>query len=170
MMELKAIREKYHMSQMALAEKAGMSANGVQNAESGITQIRYSTLYKLGLSLYSDLTCEEIQSVSWNGEKLYELRKNSKLRQKQFAEALGVHVNSVSLWENGTEPKAETILQMSQIFGCLPSVFFRYSGSDELLTDVDVRMRKESLDVSGISQTDRVSYLSFLDFAKKQIA
>ena len=43
------------------------------------------------------------------------------MTQKQLADEIGVHVNSIRLWENGTSlPSAMNLLNMSHLFKCSP--------------------------------------------------
>lgn len=51
-------------------------------------------------------------------KRLIELRKNSKLSQKELAERIGVSKSTVSLWENGdTIPDAKAIYRLSRVYG-----------------------------------------------------
>ena len=52
------------------------------------------------------------------GNRLRALRKKSGLTQEELAEAIGVHLNSVSLWENGEyTPKTQSIKALAKALG-----------------------------------------------------
>ena len=52
------------------------------------------------------------------GARLKTLRKKAGLTQEELAEAIGVHLNSVSLWENGEyTPKMQSIKALAKALG-----------------------------------------------------
>ncbi len=62
-------------------------------------------------------------------EKLYQLRKNSRLSQEELAEKLNVSRQAVSKWESGTSvPESEKLLAISRYF----NVTVDYLMKDEL--------------------------------------
>lgn len=43
------------------------------------------------------------------------------MTQEQLADEIGVHVNSIRMWENGTSlPSAMNLINMSHLFKCSP--------------------------------------------------
>lgn len=55
------------------------------------------------------------------GNRIYELRKDKGLSQKELGEMVGVTNKSVSKWENGTTiPKTDTLVKLANIFEISP--------------------------------------------------
>ena len=64
------------------------------------------------------------------GEKIYQLRKASRLSQEQFAEQLGVSRQSVSKWElNESKPEIDNIVAISKIFSVSIDDLLKEEGS-----------------------------------------
>ncbi len=51
--------------------------------------------------------------------RIRELRESEGLSQTQLAELLGVHMNTVGNWEDGTsEPRSSNLADMASLFNC----------------------------------------------------
>lgn len=73
------------------------------------------------------------------GQRIKELRKQSKLDQSQLAAKLNVSNKTVSSWEqNRTQPKMEMIEAMCKIFNCTKADF---------VTDYDIGMTIDGTEV-----------------------
>ncbi len=65
------------------------------------------------------------------GEKIAFHRKKLGMTQQQFADSLGVSRQAVSRWEGDLAfPETETLLKMSDMFGCTVDYLLRYNGDD----------------------------------------
>lgn len=69
------------------------------------------------------------------GEKITEERKKLQLTQQQFAERLGVTRQAVSRWESDLAfPETDTLIKMSNLFGCSIDYLIKYNGGAEVQT------------------------------------
>lgn len=65
------------------------------------------------------------------GEKIAFHRKKIGMTQQQFADSLGVSRQAVSRWEGDLAfPETETLLKMSDLFGCTVDYLLRYNGDE----------------------------------------
>lgn len=72
-------------------------------------------------------------------EKLYTLRKNKDLSQKELAALLGVTNKAISKWETGAAfPKTETVIKLAEIFGI---------SADELLSATNDAKNKPEISI-----------------------
>lgn len=66
------------------------------------------------------------------GEKISEGRKKLGLTQQQFADELGVTRQAVSRWESDLAfPETDTLIKMSEKFGCSIDYLLKYNQSDD---------------------------------------
>lgn len=66
------------------------------------------------------------------GEKIAAERKKLNLTQQEFADKLGVTRQAVSRWEGDLAfPETDTLLKMSELFGCSTDYLLKYSRGNE---------------------------------------
>ena len=76
------------------------------------------------------------------GEKLYSLRTEKKLTQKQLADRIGLAISAVSSYESGSRyPSFETLIKLARIF---------HVSTDYLLGLTERR----SIDVTGLTDEE----------------
>ncbi len=89
------------------------------------------------------------------GNRLRALRKKAGLTQEQLAEAIGVHLNSVSLWENGEyTPKTQSIKALAKALGVSEADLLNdsppvRSGGWVINIKCEADFKKEVIDLTG---------------------
>ena len=78
------------------------------------------------------------------GDKLLKLRKDNKMSQEEFAEALDVTRQTVSNWENEKSyPDLHTLIKISDEFNLSLDVLLK--GDTTMVKDIDKKIKKHSL-------------------------
>ncbi len=89
------------------------------------------------------------------GSRLRAFRKKSGLTQEQLADAIGVHLNSVSLWENGEyTPKTQSIKALAKALGVSEADLLNdsppvRSGGWVINIKCEADFKKEVIDLTG---------------------
>lgn len=96
------------------------------------------------------------------GEKIAEGRKKLKLTQQQFADTLGVSRQAVSRWESDSAfPETETLIKMSDMFGCTVDYLLKYNSDGENEKVADKGGNSSGvIDLGGIFKNLRFEYKS----------
>ena len=102
------------------------------------------------------------------GKYLFRLRKNLGLSQEELAERVGVHLNTISQWENGIyAPKTEKIKKLAKALNVTELELLNGSVKQEF--EVKILMGVKTLpNVAGIEITDN-SFFYGVDDEKPQI-
>ena len=77
------------------------------------------------------------------GEKIYKIRTNMGLTQKDFAEKVGVSQSAINFWENGK--RQPRLLQLNQIADALKISTFDLIEEEEYDSRLNKEMREEML-------------------------
>ena len=78
------------------------------------------------------------------GENLFRLRKKAGLSQEELAERVGVHLNTISQWENGFYiPKMLKVKRLAEALGVTEAELLNGPANQEL--DVKIIMGVKSL-------------------------
>lgn len=134
------IRQSKRITQEELASRSGISVTGLQQIEAGACNPMYSTFFNIGLGMFGSVEDYAKDPIArWDGEKLYDLRKINGLSQKKLGLMAGVRNKDISRWENGVEPKAQSIDRLSKVLKVRPSTFFSLSeeGKGNNLDDIE---------------------------------
>lgn len=127
--DLANIRKQCRISQVDLANRLGVSTHKIQYSEAQQGSMSYSSLIRLSIGA-SQSDFDETPEISWNGEALYDARKEIKLSQRQLAEIVGSDFRDISRWETGrNEPRPDMVEKLAK--ACSRNVSYFYSGSVE---------------------------------------
>ena len=104
------------------------------------------------------------------GNRLYELRTQNNLTQKQLAMYLGVSNKAVSKWETGEAmPRVKTLQAIAQCFGITYSDLLSETPSEEKLPPYEIYYRNkiEAKEADFVNQSKFIlHYMFFLYFVK----
>lgn len=91
------------------------------------------------------------------GNRIYELRKQKNLSQKELGYLLGVSNKSVSKWENGvTVPKTETLVKLAGILGVSPQELLQGKTDDHFTLRQLSSQTNELFLTNEIEQKDKI--------------
>lgn len=91
------------------------------------------------------------------GNRIYELRKQKNLSQKELGNLLGVSNKSVSKWENGvTVPKTETLVKLAGILGVSPQELLQGKTDDHFTLRQLSSQTNELFLTNEIEQKDKI--------------
>lgn len=91
------------------------------------------------------------------GNRIYELRKQKNLSQKELGNLLGVSNKSVSKWENGvTVPKTETLVKLAGILGVSPQELLQGKTDDHFTLRQLSSQTNELFLTNEIEQKDNI--------------
>ena len=74
--------------------------------------------------------------------RIKELRKTTKIKQKEIAKRLGVTVRAVQLWESGKDMKVGLARELAYIFGVSVDYLMGYSDIPKPVEKIDTRLPK----------------------------
>ncbi|MDA1652693.1 MULTISPECIES: helix-turn-helix domain-containing protein [unclassified Bacillus cereus group] len=88
------------------------------------------------------------------GEKIKELRKNSKMTQEQLGDAIGVSKMAISYFEKGKKsPGRESLEKIADYFGVTTDYLLGRSADPELNEDEDKVVSKEGKNIMAIIES-----------------
>lgn len=88
------------------------------------------------------------------GEKIKELRKNSKMTQEQLGDAIGVSKMAISYFEKGKKsPGRESLEKIADYFGVTTDYLLGRSADPELNEDEDKIVSKEGKNIMAIIES-----------------
>lgn len=123
--KIKTLREQKGLSQKELASLLNISQAAVSQFENGSSPPKITTLEKIALVLNASiqelLGWNETQSIQENSsnlaDKIYKLRTDHHLSQKEFAIKINTSQSAVNYWENGKrQPRIEHLQKISTAF------------------------------------------------------
>lgn len=98
------LREQLGLSQTDVGNACGVSHTAISDWESGAAPMPASAIGAL-VKLIKDKQFPTVSAEDISGSDLRSLRRALKINQKEFAERLGVHMVTLSLWEKKAEKK-----------------------------------------------------------------
>lgn len=93
------------------------------------------------------------------GDNLKRLRQEHNLTQEELAEKVGISKSSVSYYEHSKKVPAPSLLaQFSEIFNV----------SMDILMDVDIPLKNQSIDVSGLTPKEIKAIENLVDIMRNK--
>ena len=125
MNEIRMLRNQANLSQRELALASGLAEKTLSFIENDKVQPTLSHWYKLKRICQYGVRSEEFKEYRFVGDRLYSLRAEAQLSQKELEEKLLLPATNVSAWETEKRiPPVKALKKLCVFFGVKPDYFF----------------------------------------------